>query len=107
MTSSARKRYVFPINPRIDQSLHLLALTKPQVQKLSNLFRDDFRFDVEHTLLNNAKPPQHQLNAAISNFVLNHDHPNNLLLIYYAGHGLFSENEKKLILAGLVDITSM
>lgn len=70
------------------------------MQELSKLFRDDFHFKVEHTLLNTVKPPQQQLNHAITDFVLKHDGPNNLLLIYYAGHGLFKEDTRQLVLAG-------
>ena len=72
------------------------------MQELSELFRESFGFQVEHTTLNNTKPPQQQLNAAISNFVLEHDGPCNLLLVYYAGHGRFDEVARQLILAGLV-----
>ena len=75
-----------------------------QVQELSKLFRESFGFQVERTTLNNTKPPQQQLNAAISNFVLEHDGPYNLLLVYYAGHGQFDEAARQLILAGLVHV---
>ena len=80
---------------------------KSKVEELSKLFREDFRFEVEHTQLNNVKPPQQQLNAAISNFVLEHDDPNNLLVIYYAGHAFFNEKAMQLILAGSVYTTIM
>lgn len=102
MTSSVRERYVSHISAPNHQRLHRLGITKSQVQDLAKLFREDFRFEVEHTRLNNAKPPQQQLNAAISKFVLDHDHFNNLLVIYYAGHGLFNEKARQLVLAGLV-----
>lgn len=91
----------------LSQSSHRWVLTEFQVKILSELLCEDFRFQVEHTLLNNEKPPQQQLNAAISNFVLEHDGPDNLLVVYYAGHGLFNEKAMQLVLAGLVYISSM
>ena len=91
----------------LSQSSHHWVVTEFQVKILSELFREDFRFQVEHTLLNNKKPPQQQLNAAISSFVLEHDGPDNLLVVYYAGHGLFNEKAMQLVLAGFVYVSSM
>lgn len=46
--------------------------------------------------LNVSSKPQHQLNRYLSTFVEEHDGPNNLLIVYYTGHGQYREDRKHL-----------
>jgi hypothetical protein len=46
--------------------------------------------------LNVSSKPQHQINRHISAFVENHDGPNNLLIVYYTGHGEYHDAHKHL-----------
>lgn len=49
------------------------------------------------------RKPQHQLNSHISDFIRDHDDPQNLLIIYYTGHGVYSDKKKCLELTATVD----
>jgi hypothetical protein len=66
---------------------------------MDNLFRGRFRFRTEIFELNIASKPQHQLNQCISSFIGRHDGPNNLLIVYYTGHGVYKDLEHYLQLA--------
>jgi hypothetical protein len=46
-----------------------------------------------------GKRPQLQLDNHISNFLLEHDGPDNLLIVYYTGHGLFHDDKRFLELS--------
>jgi hypothetical protein len=70
-----------------------LLLRISQVDELDNLFRGRFRFRTEIFELNIASKPQHQLNRGISSFIGRHDGPNNLLIVYYTGFGVYRDLE--------------
>lgn len=57
-----------------------------KVNDLATVLRDDYHFDVETSFLGHKKPI-HELSKNLSNFLLQHDDPGTLLIIYYAGHG--------------------
>jgi hypothetical protein len=63
------------------------------------VFDDRFVYSTEVLELNVSKKPQLQLNAAIVNFIAEHDGPNKLMIVYYTGHGTFNEREKILTLS--------
>jgi hypothetical protein len=47
--------------------------------------------------------PQLQLNSRVSSFAAEHNGPNNLLIIYYTGHGVYYEDKKFLQLTACVN----
>jgi hypothetical protein len=59
-----------------------------QVKRLKRVFGERFHFDVSSEVrLGTAKKPQTTLNKAIIDHMDAFDGPNNLLIIYYTGHG--------------------
>ncbi|KAF2260730.1 hypothetical protein CC78DRAFT_584513 [Lojkania enalia] len=58
-----------------------------EIRKLTNLFRGRFNYICEQVKLETSKNPQNELNFAISQHIRNYDGPNNLLIVYYTGHG--------------------
>ncbi|KAF2877430.1 hypothetical protein BDV95DRAFT_146937 [Massariosphaeria phaeospora] len=73
-----------------------------EIGKLRKLFHDRFHYEFEETKLDTSKKPQNTLNAAIAQHVASHDGPNNLLIVYYTGHGRLTEpanGEKRLVIS--------
>ena len=63
--------------------------TTAEVQELRNVFEEDFGY---HTTTETLDPDSKQIlqvhvNYLVTKFVKDHDGPNTLLLVYYAGHG--------------------
>ncbi|KAF2795883.1 hypothetical protein K505DRAFT_301288 [Melanomma pulvis-pyrius CBS 109.77] len=58
-----------------------------EIARLETLFRTRFNYHCEVTKLKNCKNPQLDLDLAILQHISNHDGPDNLLIIYYTGHG--------------------
>lgn len=69
-------------------------LTSGQAEELESLFRNRFHYHTETIELNLSTKPQLQLNSRVSNFAEKHDGPNNLLIIYYTGHGVYQQQQK-------------
>jgi hypothetical protein len=74
-----------------------------QLQEVNDLFRDRFRFRTEIVELNIASKPQLQLNQRMSSFIAENDGPNNLLIVYYTGHGVYRDLEHYLQLTACSD----
>ena len=74
-----------------------------QVKRLKRVFGERFHFDVSSEVrLSTAKKPQTTLNKAIIDHMDAFDGPNNLLIIYYTGHGSLlrvADGEQQLQLA--------
>ncbi|KAJ8112306.1 hypothetical protein OPT61_g5299 [Boeremia exigua] len=70
--------------------------TKKEAQELEQVFRERFRYETETVELNVKGKPQLQLNSCVSAFAEKHNGPNNLLIIYYTGHGVWREAEEYL-----------
>lgn len=61
---------------------------KQEVDTLSAVLRDTFGYEVIPALLEcNGKRAQAQVNHLVAQFMYQHDGPNNLLIVYFAGHG--------------------
>jgi hypothetical protein len=73
-----------------------LVAKSQKVKRLGAVFRDDYQFEVEDGQLDHEKPQQ-QVNAILSAFLLKHDGPNRLSIIYYAGHGWSRDGNLMLI----------
>ena len=78
-------------------------MTEEQVQELDQVFRDRFNYHTEIVELNMKTKPQLQLNRCVSTFAEEHNGPNNLLIIYYTGHGVYREVEKYLQLTACIN----
>jgi hypothetical protein len=70
------------------------------VNELADVFEKDYGFDVHKRTVGVNQKTQHQMNHHNTEYVLNHDEKNSLLIVYYAGHGVNLDH--KLMLVGLV-----
>ena len=63
--------------------------TKDEVDDLKAIFENRFNYHAEIKYLDTTieQRLQIRLNAIVANFVNEHDGPNTLLIVYYAGHG--------------------
>lgn len=68
------------------------------MRELEAVFSDKklFNYYTRTIALNDEKDPQLQLNGAMIDFVMAHDHRYNLLIVYYSGHGKFLIEEEML-----------
>jgi len=66
-----------------------LANTDKEVNRLKSVLEGRFKYNVSIECLdsNVAGRLQVQLNALVATFVMTHDGPNTLLIVYYGGHG--------------------
>jgi hypothetical protein len=67
------------------------------------VFRDRFHYHTETVELNMKGKPQLQLKGRISTFAAEHNGPNNLLIIYYTGHGVYWEDKRFLQLTACIN----
>ena len=84
-------------NPSLYDNVEVLLLcwaisdmdTTTEVQELRDVFVKDFGYHTTTEYLNadSKQKLQVQVNARVAKFVGDHDGPNTLLLVYYAGHG--------------------
>jgi hypothetical protein len=51
------------------------------------VFKEDYGFEVEESIIDSKNSPRIKLNRDLSAFVYKHHKPDNLIIIYYAGHG--------------------
>ncbi|KAH6881689.1 hypothetical protein BKA58DRAFT_372007 [Alternaria rosae] len=68
---------------------------RQEVDDLTNVFKKVFNYEVTELQLE-EKNPQVQLELEIYRWVYEHDDPNNLLVVYYAGHGVYDKALKVL-----------
>ena len=63
--------------------------TKEEVGRLQSVFENRFRYNTHIEYLDNSTPQRLQVrvNSKVATFVDNHDGPDTLLVVYYAGHG--------------------
>ena len=78
--------------------------TEQEVERLQSVFEKRFRYNTHIRYLDNhdEKKLQVRLNAKVASFVDEHDGPNTLLIVYYAGHGKRGLFEGQLELHGSV-----
>jgi Caspase domain len=58
-----------------------------QLEDLSRVFKEDYGFEVEESIIDSKSNPQIKLNMDLATFVFKHHKPDTLIIIYYAGHG--------------------
>ncbi|KAI4714090.1 hypothetical protein J4E89_001540 [Alternaria sp. Ai002NY15] len=75
---------------------------RQEVDDLTNVFKKVFNYEVTELQLE-EKSPQIQLEMEILNWVYENDDPNNLLIVYYAGHGVYDQALKVLELSPTED----
>jgi hypothetical protein len=63
---------------------------RQEVNDLTSVFQNIFKYDVTELQLE-ASNPQLQLKSEVLRWAWEHDGPDNLLIVYYAGHGIFDE----------------
>ena len=61
--------------------------TKEEIDDLKATFEDQFNYHVEMGYLDVKTKVQVSVNAIMALFVAEHNNPNTLLIVYYAGHG--------------------
>lgn len=78
---------------------------EPEVTRLKSVFEKKFKYNCRIEYLDNydEKRLQLQLNSKVADFAYNHDAPNTLFIVYYAGHGKPGSAEGLLELHGFVD----
>ncbi|ORY00886.1 hypothetical protein BCR34DRAFT_592437 [Clohesyomyces aquaticus] len=75
--------------------------TSKEAQELEDIFRDRFHYHTKTVELDVSSKPQHQIAEHLASFVRRHDGPNNLLIVYYTGHGV--HDGKSLHLTGSIN----
>ncbi|KAF2001669.1 hypothetical protein P154DRAFT_403416, partial [Amniculicola lignicola CBS 123094] len=68
--------------------------TGPEAAELAALFCNVFHYQIETVELNVSSKPQLQLHSYLTRFVEKHDGRNNLIIVYYTGHGFYREDQK-------------
>jgi hypothetical protein len=58
-----------------------------QVERLEKIFTKRFNYGCSIAELRNKRNPQLELNHVIDGHVMKHDGDENLLIVYYTGHG--------------------
>ena len=61
--------------------------TKEEIDDLKTTFEDRFNYHAEIKYLDVTTKVQVRVNAIVATFVAQHNGPNTLLIVYYAGHG--------------------
>lgn len=74
--------------------------TGGEAQELKALFQNRFNYHTDIVALHVGTKPQLQLDYHVSGFIRDHDGPENLLIVYYTGHGVYNEDRKCLELTG-------
>ncbi|KAL1639171.1 hypothetical protein SLS58_008139 [Diplodia intermedia] len=91
-------KQTFVLFVKWDEELDQLRVGK-EIAELREVFEERFNFTTKTVELG-IKKAQTQLEHAILNMLVEYDDPHNLLIIYYAGHGLFHLATKRLQLVG-------
>ena len=76
--------------------------TKGEVDRLRSTFEQRFNYNTQVEYLDTSvdRRLQVRVNAIMASFVCDHDGPNTLLIVYYAGHGRPANNFGGLELSG-------
>ncbi|MCJ1246796.1 hypothetical protein MMC30_004005 [Trapelia coarctata] len=76
--------------------------TKREVEELKVVFEDQFHYHARIDYLDNHSSTklQLQVNAIVAGFAKEHDGPNTLFIVYYAGHGKPGDTHGQLVWHG-------
>lgn len=82
---------------------------RPEVERLKAVLEERFHYDAEIKCIDNSMEQRLQVcvNAIVARFVGDNDGPDNLLIVYYSGHGRPGSSHGDLELFGLVKYTCM
>lgn len=101
LTQSLKR--TFPTDPRWYDNVYVLLIrwaeddlgTEKEINDLDKVFREEYNYSTERELI-----PSHDshntLEYMIARFRHNHDGPNNLLIVYYGGHGERASDNKSI-----------
>lgn len=73
---------------------------------LRKIFAKDFHFETDFYEIPSVKW-ETALNTKVANFVHEYDSPDNMVIVYYAGHGYVGEETKQFKLAAYVELLSI
>lgn len=73
---------------------------------MRKIFATDFHFETEFFQIPSLKS-ETALNTKVANFVHEYDSPDNMVIVYYAGHGYVGEETKQFKLAAYVKLLSI
>lgn len=73
---------------------------------MRNIFAKDFQFETDFYQIPSVKC-ETALNTKVANFVHDYDSPDNMVIVYYAGHGYVGEESKQFKLAAYVELLSI
>lgn len=76
--------------------------TEDEVKRLEAVLKDDFHYETQIEYLDSREGLQLWVNFRVAHFAQANDGPNNLLIVYYAGHGRPGSSPGSLILTGSV-----
>lgn len=72
---------------------------------LHQIFDEDFHFETEFFQIPSVKW-ETALNTKVANFVYEYDNPDNMVIVYYAGHGYVGHETRQLKLSAYVEPNS-
>ncbi|CAN9136467.1 unnamed protein product [Alternaria alternata] len=88
---------------RWDESIDDFKGHTEEIERLQSIFVNLFGYECSVHSIEDSKRPQLDINKAILDHVHKHDDPNNLLIIYYTGHGSRNEEGEYLELSAKAD----
>ncbi|KAF2106421.1 hypothetical protein BDV96DRAFT_507959 [Lophiotrema nucula] len=80
--------------------------TRAEVEELEAVFSSQFHYYVRTVELDVSHKPQLRINTFLSEFIEENDGPNNLMIVYYTGHGVYMEHDQYLQLMGSTNLLS-
>jgi hypothetical protein len=84
---------VFHVILQTHPALWKFQANNSQIERLKNVFEGRMNYACSEVDLHTEYKPQHILNEAIATHIRNNNDPNNLLIIYYTGHGVIVGEE--------------
>lgn len=73
---------------------------------MRKIFAKDFHFETDFYQIPSVKW-ETALNTKVANFVHEYDSPDNMVIVYYAGHGYVGEETNQFKLAAYVEVRSI
>jgi hypothetical protein len=91
--SSTTDTSMFRVNLQAYSAFYKFQADVSQIKRLKKVFEGRMNYACSEVDLHTEHKPQHILNEAIATHIRNNNDPNNLLIIYYTGHGVIVGEE--------------